>query len=314
MTKAAVLLNGHAGTNAASEDRETENRVRDAFHDTGLEAEVETVSGERLQDAARAAAGRGVDIVVAGGGDGTVSAVAGALAGTDVPLGVLPLGTLNHFAKDMGIPQDLVDAIAVLAEGRVAIVDVGCVNDRVFLNNSSVGAYAHAVRDRDRQRDELGRRKWPAMAIALVKTLRRHPLLAVRLLADDESLVTKTPLVFVGNNQYQLDLLHVGQRCCLNQGELSLYVATTQTRWGMVKLAVRALLGQLDQARDFRSRCVQEVRIETLRKGLHVAVDGEIVLMRPPLEYRIWPQALKVMAPLAAEERVEMAGAAVKPR
>src|SRR5476649_731552 len=114
--------------------------------------------------AAKRALARGVDAVVAGGGDGTINAVASVLAGSSVALGVLPLGTLNHFAKDLNIPLDLDQAIATIARGTTAQVDVGDVNGRIFVNNSSLGLYPHIVRARDQQQRRLGRGKWTRLA------------------------------------------------------------------------------------------------------------------------------------------------------
>jgi diacylglycerol kinase family enzyme len=136
--------------------------------------------------------------------------------------------------------------------------------------------------------------KWTAMLLAVLKTFRRFPLVRVRLETDQDALVRKTPLVFVGNNEYQLDLLKVGKRTCLDGGNLSLYVANTQSRWGVMALTLRALFGRLRQSRDFEERCVTQCWIESRRKKLHVALDGEVLKLHPPLHYRIWPGALRV--------------------
>lgn len=258
--KVIVLLNHQAGPSAADSEP-LGGAIRDALAKAEVEAEIRAVEGAGLQDAASGAAGEGVDAVIAAGGDGTLSAVAGGLAGGDMPMGVLPVGTLNHFAKDNGIPADLAEAAQVIAARRVEYLDVGKVNGRVFINNSSLGVYARALVDRDARRDLHGFSKWPAMALAVLKVFRRHPLLPVRINVDERVLARKTPLVFVGNNQYELELFRVGTRNCLNSGELSLYVANTSSRWGMFKLGVRAALGRLRQSRDFESRCGTAIKI-----------------------------------------------------
>ena len=295
-----VLLNKKSGARATGPNEAP--AVAAAFAAAGIDAEVREAPHDRLDDEARAAATSGVDAVVAGGGDGTINTVASALAGGETPLGVLPLGTLNHFAKDLGIPLDLAQAVAVIAQGHVARVDVGRVNDHIFLNNSSLGVYARALVDRDIKRERLGLGKWPAMAWASLKIFRRSPMVRVRLTAPGEMRILKTPLVFLGNNQYRLDKLRVGQRDRLDEGLLSLYVATTHTRWGMFKILVRGLVGRLRQSRDFETLAVEHVTVDSRRNKLPVALDGEIIRLSPPLEYSSWPGALRVFAPKPPEQ------------
>jgi diacylglycerol kinase family enzyme len=296
MMKVVAILNDSAGTRSNEADG-----VRKALALAEVDVDVRIVPGQQMAEAAREAAARGVEAVVAGGGDGTVSAIAGALAGTQTRLGVLPFGTLNHFAKDNGIPLDLAGAAAIIEDGYETALDVGRVNGRVFVNNSSLGVYARALINRDVKRDHLGMGKWPAMALAVWKVFRRSPLLRVELMTDGETQRLRTPLVFVGNNRYDLELFRVGTRACLDEGVLSLYVAKTSSRWGMLKLGVRSALGRLEQSRDFETRCVTSVRIGTRRKRIHVALDGEVVAMDAPLEYEVWPGALRVFVPRVRE-------------
>jgi len=249
--------------------------------------------------AATRALARGVDAVVAGGGDGTINAVASVLAGSGVALGVLPLGTLNHFAKDLNIPLDLDQAIATIARGTTAQVDVGDVNGRIFVNNSSLGLYPHIVRARDQQQRRLGRGKWTAFGWALVAALRRFPFLGVRLTINGVEHARRTPFVFIGNNDYQMQGFHIGARERLDGGALSLYVAQRPTRLGLLRLAWHALRGHLAQARDFDVMSGAEFTIETRHHRLHVATDGEVNIMQPPLRYRSRPAALTVLVPLS---------------
>jgi diacylglycerol kinase family enzyme len=295
-----ALLNAKAGTLAAS-DGGDEARVREAFGAAGIGVEVRGVPGHELADAARKAAGEKPDAVVAGGGDGTQSAVASALANSGIAMGVLPLGTLNHFAKDLGIPQDLAGAVGVIAAGRVRKIDLGQVNGRTFVNNSSIGIYPHIVRGRDSRQERLGRGKWLAMLLAVIDALRRYPTVRVRIGIDGRSVPRTAPFVFIGNNEYEIDLFSVKGRKYLDQGKLSLYVANRPGRFGMLRLALRALLGTLAQDKDFESTSAGELWIETGRKHLHVALDGEVVDMRPPLHYKSLAGALVVLVPAGRE-------------
>ncbi len=295
--KAIVLLNQAAGALAGTIGQQKQEAIAQALAAAGIDAEIRIVDGSQLPVAAAAAATSNVDVVIVGGGDGTLSTVAAQLAGKSMPMGILPLGTLNHFARDLGIPLDITAAARVIAANHVGRVDLGEVNGRIFLNNSSLGVYPHMVLDREAQQKYYHFSKWWAMFLAVFKTFRILPLVEVRLTAKDTVVVRKTPLVFVGNNRYQLDLFHIGLRSCLDRGELSLYVANAQTRWGMLKLTLRAIFGGLQQARDFDVFSLPNCLIETKRRTIHVAADGEVFELTPPLQYRVRSGALCVCLP-----------------
>jgi diacylglycerol kinase family enzyme len=301
--KVIVLRNAAAGTTPAEDAEAEERQLRAAFEPTGAQVEVHRVEGRHLTQTARRLAEQNGDgaVIVAAGGDGTQRAVAAALAGTGATMGVLPMGTLNHFAKDLGIPLDLAGAARVITSGRPRPIDVAAVNGRVFVNNSSIGLYPHVVRHRDQMRERLGHGKWLAMFLAIIAVFRRFPLVRVRLLVHGESWTRTTPFVFVGNNQYEIERFNLGGRSSLERGDLCVYFANRTGRLGMVRLALRALLGRLRQDRDFNALCATEVTIDTSRRHLPVAFDGEVEQMPPPLTYRIRPRALNVMLPVATE-------------
>lgn len=292
-----VILNASAGTSAA--DHETlQQRLTGMFQAHGMQPHIVVAeNGEDLQALAQCAVQTGSKVIAAGGGDGTLSTVASVLTGTDVALGVLPLGTLNHFAKDLRLPLDLEDAVQTIATGQVVHVDVGDVNGRVFLNNASLGLYPRIVRHRQKQQERLGRGKWPALLWATLLFLYRYPFLTVRIRLEDVEMVQQTPFVFIGNNTYQFDMFNVGARVCLDAGHLSLYCAPQVRRLGLLSLALRGLLGQLRRGKDFEALCVSEVVIETRRPRLLVATDGEVNVMETPLHYRSRPGALRLIVP-----------------
>jgi diacylglycerol kinase family enzyme len=291
----AVIINGGAG---GGHDKAVADSLRARFAAQGLTADVTLArNGAGIIAAAEAAVAAGATIVVAGGGDGTINAVASALVGSGVHFGVLPLGTLNHFAKDLGIPLDLDEAIRNVCAGRVRQVDVGEVNGRIFLNNSSLGLYPDIVRDRERQQRRLGRGKWPAAAWATVAALRRYPFLSVRMKVGGVEHARRTPFVFIGNNEYTMAGFSIGERSRLDGGTLSLYVAQRPGRLGLLRFAWRALLGRLAQERDFDVMLATDLEISTRHKRLRVATDGEVNVMPTPLVYRIRPGALHVIAP-----------------
>ena len=296
--KATVVLNASAGLIAASETSATVSRVREAFQRANLEAEILAIGHERFPAAVRRAAASDADVVVLGGGDGTLSTGAAALVGSDKPLGILPLGTLNHFARDVGIPLDLDQAVGTIERGHVIEVDVGEVNDRIFLNNSSIGLYPSAVAHREELRHRYGGGKWPAMFNACVDVFRRFPLLVVTLRVEDRAVALTTPFIFVGNNRYEMSLFSLGTRTSLQGGELSIYLTRNGGRMGLLRLAFRALLGRLEQDRDFHSFMLPGVEIRTRRRSLWVSLDGEVVRMASPIRYTIRPRALRVLTPM----------------
>jgi diacylglycerol kinase family enzyme len=252
--------------------------------------------GDQYSRLAKEAVEQGASIVVAAGGDGTVSAVAGALVGTESTLGVLPLGTLNHFARDARIPHRLEEAISVLAEGERRRVDCGDVNDRIFVNNSSLGLYPAVVRRRKEQQ-RLGKNKAQAVAWAALTVFRRHPNLNLRIEADGSIVERLTPLLFVGNNRYDLEGLRIGGRKRLDSGRLCLFVAQASGRLGLLRLALSALLGRASGAAGLDVLELEHVTITAYRQSLGVATDGEVATMKTPLRYRVRPRALSLLVP-----------------
>ena len=294
--KASVLLNAAAGLRPRQVQAEVV-RVRELFAALEVEANVRLVAGPGLLAAAREAAASHTDVVVMAGGDGTMSAGAGGLAGTGKPMGVLPLGTLNHFARDLGIPTLLEEAVRNVAEGIVREVDVGEANDRVFVNNSSLGLYPAAVALRDAWMTRQGMQKWAAMGRAALDTLRRFPVVRLTLRLPEGSLNVTTPMVFIGNNRYETKLFSLGKRPALDEGDLWVYLARDAGRFRFLRLALRALIGRLDDSRDFQGLCVKEMLVEDRRRMLRVAFDGELSHVAPPLRYQIRPRALRVIVP-----------------
>ena len=290
------ILNSTSGCHPGPELREKLSRI---FAENGTPARILLASsGAEIPELARCAAKENSQIIVAGGGDGTVNAVANELMGTSITLGILPLGSLNHFAKDLHIPQDLEGAARNLMTGRAIPVDVGEVNGRIFVNNSSLGIYPRIVlRERDEQQKK-GRNKWLGFAEASLSVLEHYSLLRVRLCLDGKELSRKTPFVFIGNNKYEMKGVHIGGRRRLDAGELCLFAANRASRVELVRLAFRALFGRLREASDFDLLITKQVSIETQRPRTNVSTDGEVNEMNTPLNYLIHPGALRVIVPV----------------
>jgi diacylglycerol kinase family enzyme len=255
--------------------------------------------GTELRRAAERAVQEGCDSLVAGGGDGTVNTCAAAALEGGIPLGVIPLGTLNHFAKDLGIPLDLEKAVRAVLGGIVCQVDVGEVNGRIFLNNSSIGVYPAIVRLRERYQ-ATGWAKWVAALWAGLTILRRNPFMAVRIVVEGESIVRRTPFVLVGNNEYRMVGLNAAARDSLARGQLALYVLNAERRLGLLRLGWQVFRRGVEQVKELDLLTVAQATVETRRTHLQVALDGEVVPLSSPLEYRIRPAALRVHVPESA--------------
>lgn len=292
--KIEVIVNCSSG---AGHDAGIEQRLQTAFEANGATARISMVaSGADVVPTAQRIARGDADIIVAAGGDGTVASIASVVVESGKALGVLPFGTLNHFAKDLEVPTDLEAAVAAIVHGRETRVDVGQVNGRTFINNSSLGLYPSIVSEREKQQ-RLGRGKWPAFLLAALAVLRRYPFLDVRVGVEGHDLYARTPFVFIGNNEYEMETLTIGRRAALDKGELSLYLPNRTGRWGLLRLAFRALFGGLDQEKDFLKVCTSEIRIDAKHKRhFRVALDGEVMLMEPPLHFVVRPRALRVIA------------------
>jgi diacylglycerol kinase family enzyme len=290
-----VIINSGSGSVLGEE---TYQSLRERFIALGIPANVHLANdGSEIEGLAKHAA-ETADVIVAGGGDGTISSVAVEVAKAGKTLGVLPLGTLNNFSKDLGIPQTLAEAVRTIATGEERLIDLADVNGRTFINNSSIGLYPQIVLSREEQQ-RLGHGKWYAAFWAALRIFRLSPFLKVRIELDGKSFLRKTPFVFVGNNEYEMDLYNIGRRTAMDTGELSVYFLHRGGRWGVILLLLHTLFGRLRQWEDFEEVNTKSITIQTRRKKLHVAFDGEVREMRTPLEYRVRPKALKVIVPAA---------------
>ena len=297
--RVVVLLNASAGTIERTSDATLRDQIASAFERNKITVTLELVQSEDLRPSAeralRRARDRELDAIVIGGGDGSIRTVAGVLADTGIPLGVLPLGTMNYFAKDLGIPLAIEDAVAVIAAGEAHPVDLGEVNGETFINNSSIGLYPFLVLDRERRRRRRGLPKWLAMIPAGLLTVRHFPLRRLRIRAQDWDRPCRSPCVFVGNNAYLISGAGLGSRERLDAGELSIYIARQQSRLALFWLACRCVLGLVDQSRDLRIIECASVEISSRKRRLLVSFDGEIAVVRSPLCYRSRPGALHVL-------------------
>jgi diacylglycerol kinase family enzyme len=243
-----AILNVHSGWNDGSGCRSQLSRK---FEQSGVPLRVEEVrEGTDITAIVQDAATHSLTAVIAGGGDGTLNAVAQGLRDTPVPMAILPIGTFNHLARNLGIPLEVDRAIDALSHSRKVAIDLGEVNGRVFLNNSIIGLYPAYRFARDR-RQRRGWAKWRAIGSSIFSVLSRKPSLDVRLVADGRELLRKTPYILVANNEHRMEGYRLGERDRLDQGLLWVHVMHPLSRWGLIRLAFSFLLGTFDKKKDF---------------------------------------------------------------
>ena len=291
MAPVAIIVNELSGS-ADSRGQALDDAVRQA----GLDARFLRVRGAEIHAAAERAAADGCTLVAAGG-DGTVSSVASVAVRTHTTFGVIPLGTLNHFARDAGIPVNPTKAAAVVAAGHTRALDVGAMTGQTFVNNLSLGLYPRLGWEREREQHR-GRRKWTAFAVALVRTWQRYPTLSVSLDVDGVPLQRRTPFVFIGNGEYQAEGLGLGKRSAIADGKLSIYLAPGVGQFELLALPIRAIAGRLAADVKFEIFHAYEVDIESLHPTFAVALDGELKTnVRSPLHCTVLAHALRTLVP-----------------
>lgn len=289
-----VVLNERSGT--ASKGAMA-HRIVDDLATRGLHARVVVAhSGAELRTAADEAAAGEAEMVVAGGGDGTVAAVAARLAGTDKLLGMLPLGTFNFFARRFDVPLDLDGALAVIAGGTPTRADLGEVNGRKFLNNASIGLYPAVLQQRESTYRTLGRSRAMAYASVALALIQPPGLLSLQIEVDGARLARRTPLLFVGTNAYQMESFAIPGRECLRLAHLAAYITRPLGTLALGRLALRAFFRGLHGASELEVVCARELRVTLRRRHVRVALDGELTTLETPLGFRLRPGVLRVVA------------------
>lgn len=285
--KIPAFINPRAGSADAA--REALAKV-DAF-------DAREIAPDKLAAAISSAVKEGATRVLVSGGDGTIATAASALLGTGAELAVLPGGTLNHFATDLGLPTDAADALAAATSGTPRAADVGVVNGRLFLNTSSVGAYVHFVHAREYLEPRFGYRI--ASAMAAMRILFQLRLLAVEVEVDGQRRIYRTPVVFIGVGERELQLPTLGKRVPDGRRGLHVMVVSGRSAGRVLALALNAVARGVKTAA--RSPALDTFIVDhctiTVRRSSTIAVDGELVRLGTPLEYKLERDAIRVVCP-----------------
>lgn len=229
-------------------------------------------------------------LIAAIGGDGTISSVAGFVAGSKATLLPLPGGTLNNFTKDCGIPQDIEQALERASKTKARTIDIASVNEENFLNNSSIGLYPQSLTIRENLKGKIS--KWPAAAYAVIMSFIRFRTYKVTL---DGQETFQTPFIFIGNNRYHVNGFAFTNRTTLDEGLLCVYTIKTTSRLAFVKLFFAATIGKLHDADEFSYFSTRSITIETNRRKVVVSHDGEVSKMSSPLHYQSHYKKLRLL-------------------
>lgn len=309
-----VVLNAGSGH---SETALRESTIRDVLGEAGRSCQLEIVDDpDRLGEIARRMATLAKDnggVVVAAGGDGTINTVAHEAVRQGCLFGVLPQGTFNYFGRTHGIPEDLTEAVRALLDARVTPVQIGMVNDRIFLVNASVGLYPQLLEAREHDKRQYGRSRIVAILSALKTALGRHRPLRIRLDTEGITRKLRTPTLFVGNNRLQME--QVGMEpmgVALEEGELAAIAPRQVGKLGMLGLLLRGALGRLGDADNviafsFKRLTVKHAALSP-RRRIKVATDGEVTRMRMPLEFRVVEGRLLLLKPVPPAPGPDAAG------
>lgn len=288
-----VLMNPGSGRKKSGEPAA---RLREEIAGN-TQFELREINGPGLAAAVRQGLDQGYGTIAAAGGDGTISAIAGAMAGSGCRMGVIPLGTFNYFARGHGLPEDIGEAVRLLGEGTTKALDIADVNGAVFLNNASIGAYAKILESRERIYSRWGRSRLAAYWSVLSALARFRSQLRVTLTVDGEVHRPKTPLIFVASNPHQLELMNLEGADVIREGKLAVIIAPDSGRLGLIGFAIRLALKSSREGHDFQLLAGHDILIETRHRALVVARDGERQRMAAPFRFRRRQAALEMIAP-----------------
>lgn len=288
--KAAVIYNQEAGKPGYSPEKLCELLGNE------ISSDLFSINSNNINEILEKIRWENYDVIVAVGGDGTISTVAENAVKFKMKFGIIPAGTLNHFAKDLGIPADPEKAVEIIKNGKTKLIDTAEINEFLFLNNSSIGVYPEVVKRKNKE-IKPGGNKWIAMIKAARVVFKSMQILEVEIKSDEKAVKCKTPFVFVGNNEYKMDLFNLGKRDGLDKGELWIYYLNYKGRISYLRLLFKALVGGLNQEENFIILHSQSIRISSKKRRFSVSLDGEVMKIKTPLNYRINPESLNIFVP-----------------
>lgn len=302
---ASVIVNESSGSHATDTLR---TDIEQAFNRQGMRVQFLGLDSKTLASSRERAVERLIEradgVIAVAGGDGTVNAVASACRKLGRPIGILPAGTFNYVARNLGLPLDLSEAAEVIATGDAEPMAVGQINGRLFLNNAGFGLYSHMIEQREIAKRRFGRHRIVAFLSGIKCLTERHPLYHLQITADGQHHTLKTTTLFFGVNALQLENYNVEAAKFVANGQLAILSLRLDSRLDIAGAAWASLHGKTEAAQCVDATAATSVRVTTRRRALHVAIDGEIVVMRPPLDVKIVRDGLRVYRPSSHPELV----------
>ncbi len=286
-----LLVNGNSRTG-----QEVFGAAITALREAGIDVKEAVLAKDREETHQRLKQeiARGARLVIVGGGDGTLSTCAETLAGSEVAMGVLPLGTGNTFARSIGIPVEMQGAIQNIVDGRIETVDVGKCNGQVFLNSVSLGLSAEIAGALTGQvKKKFGLLAWPIIG---GKILARHRPMKLRILSKERSFTVKTHQLMIANGRYVAGPIKASEQASLQDHELTVFALGGSSKFALFKAVWHWLRHTHKEAEAVPFFETRELRVESLGRRVKANVDGEIN-EHTPLDISIWPRALKVVVP-----------------
>jgi diacylglycerol kinase family enzyme len=297
--KITLILNGDAGTLRALDATAVGEELAGIFRVEGHTAMPVVTTGEDVVATIRKAAKAGeTDAIVVGGGDGTISSAAAISAETGVPLGILPLGTMNFFARSLGIPAEMKAAAVALAKGEVAVVDIAAVNGHPFVHTLILGLHPKMVEEREKAGHQTRYGKMLGSGRAFFHVLRNPRRFFVSIETDGRTVVRRTAGVVVSNNP--LGKGHMPYADRLDEGVLGLYVTTARGVLQHVRVTAAAAFGTAEESPlvEYLETTTADINLGG-QGSIRVTLDGELVRLRVPLKVKIVAGGLRVLRPKA---------------
>lgn len=293
-----LIINKASGNDAKAQSREI---ILGRLQAAGAEVELAEFSPDEdvaafCEQAVQKAARTGASVIAAGG-DGTINTVAGFCHRYGVTLGIVPLGTFNYFARDLGIPLDAAAAAEVLVTGRPRHVAAGFANDQIFLVNASIGLYAKVIRNREEDKARFGRYRLVALVSAVASFFRRQKVFDVEIGTGAQQIRRRTLMVFACKNRFQLENLGLAGAADAAPDRLCFTILKPLTRLQAARTLLLGLAGALAQEERVEEYSAPAFTLATRDRHARIVVDGEIVRLQTPLLFRAEPSALTVIAP-----------------
>lgn len=295
--KIGAVLNKSSGTLSLEEKKRRIDKLEQHLKNRVSDGYLAIVNGPEVEKEVKRLITRGIDLLVIGGGDGTISTGARHVTGTDIPLLALALGTKNNFTSDAGVFMDPEKALQLLDNMRTRIIDVGEVNDHIFINNATIGLYPAMVKEREEKTDLHGWPKWRARIAASFVVMRRLPLMRMTIQSKEFKIKLFTPFLFVGNNEYENITNSDFMRPSLEEGKLWLCMAQSPRIWAMIKMVGQLSINGIKNTDNLDTHLLTEVQVKPRKRSVLVAIDGENIRLSTPLRFHTRKKSLQIIVP-----------------